>query len=276
MTTIAGLSEPALRFGAFAGIFITMALLELWLPRRKLAHKRLTRWFTNLSMVGLGIATVRVIGAVAQLVAMPLIAVAAALFAEQQGWGLFNLVGLPFWLEVVLAICILDFAIWLQHVASHKIPIFWRLHQMHHADVDFDVTTALRFHPIEIGISMLWKVVCVLILGPAALAVVLFEVILNGSAMFNHANVKLPRWLDAIARKVIVTPDMHRVHHSTDRVEHDMNYGFALSIWDRMFGTYQAQPAAGHEAMAIGLEPYQTPAPTKLGWSLALPFWKLK
>lgn len=268
MQSIFGLSEPVVRFGAFALVFSVMALLELAIPKRELGFERQRRWLTNLTIVGLGILFVRLLG----LIAAPLVAVAAAMLAETNGWGLLNQLALPAWFEIALAILILDFAIWLQHLISHKVPLFWRLHRMHHADVDIDVSTALRFHPIEIGLSMLYKVGWVLLLGPAALAVVLFEIILNGCAMFNHANVDLPPWLDRVLRTVLVTPDMHRVHHSIIRREHDSNYGFNLSIWDRLFGTYTPQPEGGHLGMTIGLEPYQSTAPTRLGWSLALPF----
>jgi sterol desaturase/sphingolipid hydroxylase (fatty acid hydroxylase superfamily) len=176
----------------------------------------------------------------------------------------------------VVALLALDLAIWAQHLVSHKVPLFWRLHQVHHADRDIDVTTAIRFHPIEIGLSMLWKIVVVLVIGASPLAVFLFEVILNGCAMFNHANLALPRSLDGILRLIIVTPDMHRVHHSVLRREHDSNYGFNLSIWDRLFRTYTAQPEGGHQGMTIGLPPYQNLNPSRFDWSLLLPFRPLK
>ena len=166
---------------------------------------------------------------------------------------------------------IFDFAIWLQHLITHKVPLLWRLHRVHHADVDMDVTTAIRFHPVEIALSMLLKIGLVYLLGPAAIAIVIFEIILNGTAMFNHSNLALPAGLDRIMRKVLVTPDMHRVHHSVQRSEHDSNYGFCLSIWDQLFGTYIEQPKDGHDAMQVGLE-WQDDRPSKLGWSLALPF----
>lgn len=268
MQNFTGLSEPSLRFVAFAAIFVAMAALELWLPRRHLVAPKSQRWITNLSIVGLGIAVTRLMG----LAAQPLLAVGAAALAEQWNWGLLHRLDWPGWVEIVMAVVILDFAIWTQHVLSHRIEPLWRLHRMHHADVDFDVTTALRFHPIEIALSMLYKVAWVLLLGPAVIAVVLFEVILNGCALFNHANVRLPLWLDAALRTVIVTPDMHRVHHSVLGREHNANFGFNLSIWDRLFGTYTAQPEGGHAGMTIGLSDYPAPAPTRLGWSLALPF----
>lgn len=267
-----GISEGVVRFSVFAGVLVLMASLEFVIPRRKLSADKLRRWTTNFIIVGIDTALVRVMGALA----IPLAAVATAIWAESAGWGLFNLTDWPVWLEVLLAIIILDFAIWLQHLASHKIPVLWRLHQMHHADVDIDVSTAIRFHPIEIALSMLWKIVCVLALGPAALAVVLFEMLLNASAMFNHANIKMPIWLDRVVRTVLVTPDMHRIHHSVIRAEHDSNYGFALSFWDRLFGTYTPEPDGGHTGMRIGLAPYQSEDPTRLTWSLTLPFRKLK
>ncbi|MCH9809365.1 MAG: sterol desaturase family protein [Alphaproteobacteria bacterium] len=268
MDILSGLSEPVLRFSVFAGILLAMAVLELLLPKRPLGAPKAKRWATNFAIVAIDTAVVRLMGALA----VPLVAVAAAVYAESRGWGLFNVIGLPNWLEFILALLILDLAIWFQHFVSHKVPMFWQLHQVHHADVDIDVSTAIRFHPVEIALSMLWKIVLVFVFGPSALAVVVFEVILNGCAMFNHANIALPKRLDALLRLVIVTPDMHRVHHSVIQSEHDTNFGFNLSIWDRLFGTYTAQPDKGHDAMTIGLNSYQSANPTKLLWSLALPF----
>lgn len=263
-----GISEPVLRFGVFAGVLAAMAALELAIPKRDLGAPKLRRWMTNLSIVALGFAAVRLLG----LIAAPLVAVGAAMLAESRGWGLFNALVWPPWIEIALSLVVLDFAIWLQHLVSHKVPLLWRFHRMHHADLDIDVTTALRFHPVEIALSMLWKVACVLVLGPSALAVVLFEVILNACAMFNHANLDLPPALDRALRLILVTPDMHRVHHSIHRREHDSNYGFNLAIWDRLFGTYIPQPEGGHRGMTIGLSAYRTDGPTRLGWSLRLPF----
>jgi sterol desaturase/sphingolipid hydroxylase (fatty acid hydroxylase superfamily) len=173
--------------------------------------------------------------------------------------------------ETILAILIFDFAIWAQHLITHKVPLLWRLHRVHHADRDIDVTTAIRFHPVEIALSMFLKIGLVYIIGPSAVAIILFEIILNGTAMFNHANIKLPLGIDRVLRLILVTPDMHRVHHSVKRREHDSNYGFSLSIWDRFFGTYIAQPEEGHDDMTIGLQ-WQDDRPSKLGWSLRLPF----
>lgn len=258
--------EATIRLVIFLGLFALLAAVETLVPRRARKQTRSRRWVANWGITLLNTVTLR-----AMAFALPLLAVGAAVDAGRQGWGVFNVLDWPIWVEVVLAILILDFAIWLQHLITHKIPILWRLHRVHHADVDMDVTTAIRFHPVEIALSMVLKIGLVYLLGPAALAVILFEIILNGTAMFNHANIRLPLRLDATLRKVLVTPDMHRVHHSVHRHEHDSNYGFALSIWDRMFGTYIAQPAAGHDEMEVGLE-WQDDRPSKLVWSLALPF----
>lgn len=261
-----------LRFSAFAAVFVVMAALEVLRPRRDLTLSRAQRWVTNLAFVGFGAATVRVLGAIASLTAAPLVALAAAFLAEGKGWGLLPAIGLGHAPNVVIAIVVLDFAIWLQHYAAHVMPMLWSFHQVHHADRDFDVTTALRFHPVEIGLSMLWKVLWVLALGAPPIAVLLFEIILNACAMFNHANVTLPRALDRVLRLLVVTPDMHRVHHSVRALEHNSNFGFNLSIWDRLFGTLVEQPAEGHQGMTIGLPAYQDEFPAQLGWSLKLPF----
>lgn len=262
------LSEAGVRLGVFLAVFIVMAVAEVIAPKRALSYDRSKRWITNLSIVALDSVVVRLMGALA----VPLVAVGAAIYAARQGWGVFNWLDWPVWLEWLVVLLALDLAIWFQHLVSHKVPALWRLHQMHHADVDFDVTTAIRFHPIEIALSMLWKIVCVVALGAAPECVIVFEIVLNGCAIFNHANVALPRGVDRVLRSFIVTPDMHRVHHSVLHQEFNSNYGFNLSIWDRIFGTYTAQPEKGHEGMTIGLEPYQSEAPTRLGWSLSLPF----
>ena len=206
------------------------------------------------------------------LVAPMLAVTASAAIALEMGWGLFNLISWPFWLEVILAIVVLDLAVWFQHLISHKIPVLWRFHRVHHADRDLDASSALRFHPVEIALSAAYKLMIVLLLGPAILAAVLFEVVLNASAMFNHANLLLPRWVDGVLRTLFVTPDMHRVHHSVHRREHDTNYGFCLSLWDRLFRTYTAQPSDGHRGMTVGLRQHQTKDTQRLDWSLLLPF----
>jgi len=263
-------SELAIRLSVFAGMFLLLAAVERAMPRRLLSQPRPGRWPANIAILALGAVLVRLMAALP----VPLAAIAAALFGETHGLGLVNLLALPQWLAIVVAILVLDLAIWAQHLATHKVPALWRLHRVHHADRDIDVTTALRFHPLEIALSMLWKVVVVLTIGAPPAAVLLFEVVLNATAMFSHANIRLPGTIDAALRAVLVTPDMHRVHHSTIRREHDSNYGFNFSIWDRLFGTYNAQPEKGHENMQIGLENCQTEAPNGLLWCLLYPFRK--
>ena len=258
--------EGAIRLSVFLGLFILLAVFEAFAPRRTRRQKQSSRWMTNWGMTLVNAVVLRLMA-----LALPLLAVGAAVDAQAQGWGVLNWTDWPIWIEVTLAVIVLDFSIWLQHLITHKVPLLWRLHRVHHADVDIDVSTAIRFHPVEIALSMLLKIGLVYLLGPAAIAVVIFEILLNGTAMFNHANLRLPDRVDAVVRTVLVTPDMHRVHHSVHRAEHDSNYGFALSIWDRMFGTYIAQPAKGHEAMDIGLE-WQDKRPSTLPWSLGLPF----
>lgn len=266
--------EAWIRLSAFLAVLGLMATLEAVWPKRKRLVPRLTRWVTNLTFVGLGAAIVRVLAAAGATLGVPLVAVLAAALAERHGWGLLNLTAWPAWLEVLMAVIALDFAIWFQHLAAHRLHWLWIVHRVHHADTEIDVSTALRFHPIEIGLSMLWKVLWVLALGAPVAAVIAFEIILNALAMFNHANVALPAWLDRMLRSLIVTPDMHRVHHSVRRDEHHTNFGFNLSIWDRLFGTYVAQPRGGHDGMTIGLPDYQTKDPASLWWSLKLPFGK--
>lgn len=262
--------EAVIRLVAFLGLFAVFVAAETLWPRRARTFSRARRWPTNIGIVVIDQLVTR-----AMAFGLPLLAVGAALDASANGWGLLNATGWPLWLEVVGAILILDFAIWFQHLVFHKVPVLWRLHRVHHADRDFDVTTALRFHPIEIALSMLIKIGVVYLIGAPALGVILFEIILNGTAMFNHANLRLPARVDRVVRLVLVTPDMHRVHHSTIRAEHDSNYGFALSIWDRLFRTYTAQPKGGHDGMMIGLARWQDERPTRLGWALKFPFDKL-
>lgn len=263
-----GISEPVLRLGAFAGVFAIMAVAEALVPRRARTLGRPRRWFANLGIVVIDSLVVRIL--------FPVAAIGFAMIAAERGWGLFNLTGLPLWLEGLLAILLLDLAIYGQHVATHRIPLLWRLHQVHHADRDIDVTTGTRFHPIEIALSMVWKILVVVALGAPAWAVLVFEVVLNGMAMFNHANFDLGRRLDGWLRLVVVTPDMHRVHHSVLRDETDSNYGFNLSLWDRVFGTYKPQPERGHTDMTIGLPPYQDERPADLVWMLMLPFRRVR
>lgn len=258
--------EAFIRLTVFLALFVLLASAESYAPRRLRRQPRRKRWVTNWGVTLLNTLTLRAVAFV-----LPLLAVGAAIDAQTHGWGLFNSISLPLWLEFLATLLILDFAIWAQHLITHKVPLLWRLHRVHHADVDMDVTTAIRFHPVEIALSMLLKIGLVYALGPVAIAIVAFEILLNGTAMFNHSNVRLPLWLDGMVRRVFVTPDMHRVHHSVHRAEHDSNYGFSLSIWDRLFGTYIAQPRAGHDDMDVGLE-WQDDRPSRLGWSLSLPF----
>ncbi len=256
--------EPAVRLGFFFGILVLMAIWERLAPRRRPSVPRPMRWLSNLSLVAINTVVLRAV--------FPVLAVGLALLAEERGWGLLNNVGLPYWLAILLAVLLLDMVIYLQHVMFHAIPMFWRLHMVHHADLDFDVTTGARFHTIEIILSMCIKMAVVMMLGPPAVAVVIFEVALNGTSLFNHGNVRLPIKLDRFLRLIIVTPDMHRVHHSVVVNETNSNFGFNLSWWDRIFGTYRDQPAAGHNAMMIGLTQYRDTNVTRLHWMLALPF----
>ncbi len=244
-------NERVIRLGAFFGILGVMALWEILAPRRALTVSKAVRWINNLGIVFFNTFLVWLI--------FPVVSVGMALFTSQQGWGLFNYFELPFWLTVVISIVILDFVIYLQHVMVHAVPALWRLHRVHHADLDFDVTTGGRFHPLEIFLSLLIKFAAIMVLGPPVLAVVLFEVILNGTALFNHSNVRLPVALDRVLRWIVVTPDMHRVHHSVEDDEANSNFGFNLPWWDRLFGTYRDQPRAGHQAMTIGIHKYREP-----------------
>lgn len=267
-----GQSDGAIRLAVFLGVFLLMALFELLWPKRALSVSKGKRWLTNIGISATAAALLRLMA----MLVVPVAAIAAAFYAQSHQIGLLNTVAWPAWVKTVVALLALDLAIWAQHLASHKVALFWRLHQVHHADRDIDVTTAVRFHPVEIGLSMLWKIVVVVPLGAPPLAVFLFEAILNACAMFNHANIALPAWLDRVLRLFVVTPDMHRVHHSVLHREHNTNYGFNLSVWDRLFRTYTAQPEAGHQGMTIGLTPYQSEAPTRFGWSLWLPFGQQK
>jgi sterol desaturase/sphingolipid hydroxylase (fatty acid hydroxylase superfamily) len=238
-------NEAAIRLAAFFGIFAVMALWEVAAPRRNRLHTRARRWSANLGLVVFNTVLVRLV--------FPFAAVAFATLAAQRGWGLLNNVALPEPLALVLAVVAMDFAIWLQHVMVHAVPVLWRLHQVHHADPDYDVTTGARFHPLEIILSMLIKFSVIAVLGAPAAAVMVFEVLLNATAMFNHGNVKLPAGVDAPLRLLLVTPDMHRVHHSTDNAEANSNFGFNLSVWDRLFGTYRPAARLPQESMQIGV-----------------------
>jgi len=258
-------NELSIRLSFFFGIFIVMATWEALGPRRVLRVPKGVRWANNLGLVFINSILLRFL--------FPAAAVGVALFAEQQGWGLLTIYKLPFLLAVISSVMLFDLVIYLQHVMVHAIPALWRLHRVHHADLDYDVTTGARFHPIEIVLSMLIKFAAILLLGPPVVAVVIFEVMLNATAMFNHSNVGLPPTLDRMLRWLLVTPDMHRVHHSVEDDEANSNFGFSLPWWDRLFGTYRAQPRNGHEGMTIGIHKYRDPKQVnQLPGMLALPF----
>jgi sterol desaturase/sphingolipid hydroxylase (fatty acid hydroxylase superfamily) len=256
--------ESIVRLSVFLGVLVLMAAWELLAPRRALIARKPLRWLSNLALVGLNTLVLRVL--------IPLGAAGMALLAEEQGWGLLNTLAMPPWLAIVLAVVALDFVIYLQHVLFHAVPALWRLHMVHHADLDFDVTTGVRFHTLEILLSMGIKLAAVILLGAPALAVLIFEVLLNATSMFSHGNVRLPHWLDQGLRLVVVTPEMHRVHHSVNPGETNSNFGFNLPWWDYLLGTYHAQPAEGHEGMTIGLSQFQDERVEQLHWMLALPF----
>lgn len=251
----------SLRLGIFVGILLVFIGLEASFPARKRVMARWPRWRTNLSL--------SVLGSLVSILMAPVVAVSVAALASAQGWGLFNSVPLDPWVEGLVAIILLDLAIWVQHVAFHHVPWLWRLHSVHHTDRDLDATSGVRFHPIEIGISLIWKAVVIIALGPSVIAVILFEIVLNAMAIYTHSNTALPKALDRVLRRLIVTPAMHRIHHSVDEPETNSNYGFNLSIWDRLFRTYRSEAAA---PLTLGLSEHQNSTPARLWDSLRLPF----
>ncbi len=258
-------NEKYIRMGFFFGMIILIGLWEILAPKRVLTVSKTVRWVNNLGLVFFNIFILRVL--------FPVAAVGVATIATYNGWGLFNYFEVPFWLAVVATVIIMDFVIYIQHVMVHAIPVLWRLHRVHHADLDYDVTTGSRFHTLEIILSMLIKFATILLLGPPIVAVIIFEVILNATAMFNHGNISLPKTFDKYLRLFLVTPDMHRVHHSVEDDEANSNFGFSLPWWDRLFGTYRDQPRAGHEGMTIGIHKYRDVK--QVSWlpgMLALPF----
>jgi sterol desaturase/sphingolipid hydroxylase (fatty acid hydroxylase superfamily) len=255
-------NEPLIRLTAFFGIFIAVAIWEYASPRRQLVTSKLQRWFSNICITILGTAIVRGVFPV----------LAAAFAADQVSSGILNQLFLPYPLKVFFAIFVLDLTIYGQHVMFHSVPLLWRLHMMHHADLDIDVTTGLRFHPLEVVLSMGIKIAAVVIIGPPVLAVIIFEVLLNGTSMFNHGNIRIPFNVDRLLRIIVVTPDMHRVHHSVIIKETNSNFGFNFPWWDRIFGTYKAQPTAGHDNMIIGLSQFRDEKKLTLLSLLALPF----
>lgn len=257
--------ESMVRLGIFGLVFVSMLIWELLAPRRDLTVSKKLRWVNNLGLFVLNSMVLRLL--------FPAAAVGLALSVADSGWGLFNLLELPFWFEVTAAVLLLDLAIYLQHALMHRVPLLWRLHRVHHADLDIDVTTGSRFHTVEIIVSMLIKWGVILLLGPALVAVLVFEVLLNGMAIFNHANISLPPAVDKVIRYLLVTPDMHRVHHSALKRETDSNYGFNLSIWDRLFRTYIDQPEMGHDRMTIGITEFRDAGQVdRLPGMLAMPF----
>jgi len=258
-------NELVIRLGFFFGVFALMAMWEALAPRRALTVSKAVRWANNLGLVFFNSFLLRLI--------LPAAAVGMAAFAREQGWGIFNYYEVAPVIAVVVSVVAMDFVIYLQHVMVHAVPALWRLHRVHHADLDFDVTTGARFHPLEIILSMLIKLATIAVLGPPVLAVMIFEVLLNATAMFNHSNVRLPLGIDRLLRWIVVTPDMHRVHHSVDDDEANSNFGFNLPWWDRLFGTYRDQPRAGHEGMTIGIHTYRDPKLVSwLNGMLWLPF----
>jgi sterol desaturase/sphingolipid hydroxylase (fatty acid hydroxylase superfamily) len=255
------MSEGAIRLSVFLGILIVMIGLENLFPARDRVQKRRPRWLTNFGLVVIDTVVIRLL--------FPVIAVGAAIWAEAQGLGLFNLLPLPVWFSILMAVIILDMMIYWQHVAFHKIPVLWRLHKIHHADRDLDASSGLRFHPVEIVISMVYKMAIVVLLGAPALAVIIFEILLNACAVFNHANVRLPNWIERPLRQIMVTPALHRIHHSVIERETNTNYGFSVIWWDKIFGSYTDKPEG---QLTLGLNEYQTDAPSRLWWSLTAPF----
>jgi sterol desaturase/sphingolipid hydroxylase (fatty acid hydroxylase superfamily) len=257
-------NELLIRLGFFFGILVVMFLWELIAPRRPLTTSKIIRWFSNLGLVLIDSIVVRLF--------FPTALAGIALLVQQRGWGLFNQFELPYLLKIIFSVLVLDLVIYLQHIMFHSVPLFWRLHMVHHTDMDIDVTTGVRFHPIEIILSMGIKMIVVVLIGAPAVAVLIFEIILNGTSMFNHGNVRYSQNIDSILRLLVVTPEMHRVHHSTIRWETNSNLGFNFPWWDRLFGTYRDQPAKGHLEMTIGLDPYKEPNKLTLPWLLVLPF----
>ncbi len=256
--------EKLIRLVFFAGIFTIVATWEVFCPRRRLTTSKAARWTGNIGIVAINTMLLRLL--------FPAAAVGIAFWVAGRGWGLFNLGTVPYWIAVVLSAIALDFVVYLQHVMFHAVPTLWRLHMMHHADLDFDVTTGSRFHPVEIVLSMAIKAASIVVLGAPALSVLIFEVLLNGTAMFNHGNIYILPGMDRILRLLVVTPDMHRVHHSVFPAEANSNFGFNLPWWDRLMGTYRAQPSKGHVEMTIGLHQFRDPAKLTLPWMLKLPF----
>lgn len=261
---IFGEHDNIIRLAVFASILTLLIAAEFFAPRKQRVMARSGRWITNFGLTALNTLALRFL--------MPLLALAAAQLAAQRGWGLLNILTLPEWLAFIIAFVALDMLIYAQHIAFHHVPMLWRFHKVHHADRDLDVTSGARFHPGEALISMAFKIACVMALGAPVAVVFVFEAVLNAASLFSHSNIAIPDKADNLLRRIIVTPDMHRVHHSILRKETNSNFGFFLSVWDRLFRTYIAQPSSGHDGMTIGLGEYQSDAPNGLWWSLKAPF----
>lgn len=242
--------ESTIRLGFFLGAFVLLAVWELFAPRRASETSKVIRWTNNGALAIVNILMVRVL--------FPLAAVGLAVFVNERGTGLLNMFPVPYPLAIVASLLAFDLAVYLVHLAFHTAPVLWRMHRVHHADVDFDVTTAVRFHPLQMVLSTLIKFAVILVLGTPVLAVLVFEAVFHALLLFNHANVHIPRAVDRVLRWFVVTPDMHRVHHSVRSAETDSNFGFALPWWDRLFGTYRAEPAAGQERMTLGIGQFRT------------------
>ena len=271
MAMTAFITENAswIRLSCFLAVFMLMALWEVWRPCRDLVADKTVRWLNNLGLLVLNTVLLRLL--------FPSAAAGMAHFAAEHGYGVLNYLAVPAWLALLVTLVALDFVVWAQHVFFHAVPNLWRFHRVHHADPDFDVTTGTRFHPVEIVLSMAIKLAAILLLGAAVEAVLIFEVLLNACAMFNHGNVQLPTAADRVLRLLVVTPDMHRVHHSIETDELNANFGFNLSCWDRWFGTYRAQPRGGHHDMRIGIRALNAPREVCWLWGLLmLPFKSLK
>lgn len=256
--------ESYIRLGAFLGIFALLTIWEISTPKRALLELRRFRWFSNIGLIVISSILVRFI--------LPTAAVGVALHVEQDNLGFLNHYDLPFLLQFVLAFVLMDLAIYFQHVMFHALPLFWRFHRVHHSDLDCDITTGLRFHPFEIAISIIFKFIVIISIGAPVLAVVIFEIILNAASMFTHSNIKIPASFEYIVRWFIVTPDMHRIHHSVKENESNSNFGFFISIWDRILGTYTNDPESGHINMKIGLKNFREPKWQNLRWLIYLPF----
>jgi sterol desaturase/sphingolipid hydroxylase (fatty acid hydroxylase superfamily) len=262
-------SEALLRLSIFIGVFVALAASEAVWPRRVIVGGRVRRWGTNVGLSALNTMLLRL-----SFLAVPALSVIAALCGEARGWGALPVLGMPKVAAALVGFVILDLAVYAQHIAFHFVPFLWRIHRVHHADTEVDASTGIRFHPVEIFISQMWKIAVVLALGVPAIGVLAFEIALNATSMFSHSNLRLPGWVDFILRRAIVTPDMHRVHHSTVAHETDSNFGFNLSIWDRIFATYRPAPALDHGTMPLGLSSYRGGEASGLLWLLQFPLAK--